>query len=48
MEAFAIPNQEASTIANKVVDEVFMHFGIPTQLHSDQGLQIELCVMTEI
>ena len=48
MEAFAIPNQEASTVANKLVDEVFMRFGIPTQLHSDQGRQFESHLMTEI
>jgi len=26
IEAFAIPNQEATTVANKLVDEVFMRF----------------------
>ena len=36
MEAFAIPNQEATTVAEKLV-EVFMRFSIPEQLHSDQG-----------
>ena len=35
MEAFTIPNQEAVTVANKLVDEVFMQFSIPEQLHSD-------------
>ena len=48
MEAFPIPNQEASIIANKLVDEVFMHFGIPTQLHSDQGPQFESKLMSEV
>ena len=37
MEAFAIPNQEAVTVAEKLVEEVFCRFSIPEQLHSDQG-----------
>jgi len=37
MEAFPILSQEAGTIATKLVDEVFMQFGVLTQLHSDQG-----------
>ena len=41
MEAFPIPNQEAITVADKLVDGVFMCFGVPSQLHSDQGSQFE-------
>ena len=37
MEAFPMPNQEASTVATKLVDEVFCRFSMPEQLHSDQG-----------
>jgi len=48
MEAFTIPYQETSTIANKLVDEIFMHFGIPTQLHSDQGWQFKSHLMQTI
>jgi len=48
MEAFVILNQEAATIANKLVNEVFMCFGVPTQLHSDQGQQFESQLMTEL
>jgi len=29
MEAFPIPNQEAVSVADKLVNEVFMRFGIP-------------------
>ena len=36
MEAFPIPNQEATTVAEKLIDEVFLRFSIPEQLHSDQ------------
>jgi len=28
MEAFPIPNQEAVTVADKLVNEVFMHFAL--------------------
>ena len=45
MEAFAIPNQEAS---NVLVDEIFMRYAIPKQLHSDQGSQFESRLMLEI
>jgi len=37
MEAVPIPNQEVSTVADKLMDEVFMRFSTPEQLHSDQG-----------
>ena len=37
MEAYAILNQEASTVANKLMDEMFCWFSMPEQLHSDQG-----------
>jgi len=48
MEAFAIHNQEAITVANKLVDEVFMRFSIPKQLHSDQGCQFESQLISEV
>ena len=48
MEALAIPNQEASTVAEKLVDEVFLRFSPPEQLHSDQGHQFESTLMAEI
>ena len=41
MEAYAIPNQEAITVAQKLVDELFCRFSPPEQLHSDQGRQFE-------
>ena len=36
-EAYAIPNQEATTVATKLIDNMFCRFGIPEQLHSDMG-----------
>ncbi len=41
VEAYAIPDQEATTATSKLVDEMFCQFGIPEQLHSDQGRQFE-------
>ena len=40
-EAYALPNQEAETVAHKLVDEFFFRFSFPEQLHSDQGKQFE-------
>ena len=43
-EVYAIPNQEATTIANKLVNEMFLRFSPPEQLHSDQSTLIaEIC-----
>ena len=41
MEAYLIPNKEAITVVNKLVDEMFCRFSPPEQLHSDQGRQFE-------
>lgn len=40
-EVFAIPNQEASTVAEVLVNNVFSRFGIPLELHTDQGRNFE-------
>ena len=47
MEAFPIPDQEATTVAAKLVDEVYCRFSPPEQLHSDQGRQFESNLITE-
>ena len=47
MDILPLPNQEASTVAGKLVDEVFLHFSIPEQSHSDQGPQFESQLMNE-
>ena len=46
-EVFAIPNQEASTIADKLVQEVFCRFGVPLEIHSDQGRNFESQIFQE-
>ena len=48
MEAYPIPNQEASTVARKLVNELFCRFSVPEQLHSDQGKQFESALLKEI
>ena len=45
---YAIPNQEAITVARKLTDEMFCRFSPPEQLHSDQGSQFEAQIMREI
>jgi hypothetical protein len=35
-DAYAVPNQEASSAAEALVSN-FFHFGVPLELHSDQG-----------
>jgi hypothetical protein len=47
-EAYAIPNQEASTEAEVLVTNFFCRFGIPRELHSDQGRNFESRLLQEI
>ena len=48
MEAYPIPNQEATTVAKKLTEEFFFRFSPPEQLHSDQGRNFESEVIAEI
>ena len=47
-EAYAIPNQEAATVATKVVEEFVARMGVPRQIHSDQGRNFEAAVFQEM
>ena len=47
-EAYAIPNQEAVTVARKLVDNFFLQFSPPERLHSDQGRNFESSVIAEV
>ena len=47
-EAYAIPNQEAITVAQKPVNEFFFRFSPPEQLYSDQGRNFESEVIAAI
>ena len=37
VEAFAIPDQKAETVASCLISEVISRFGVPNYIHSDQG-----------
>jgi len=41
VEAYGIPNQEASTVSLCLVDWMFCCFSMPQQLHTDIGTQFE-------
>ena len=41
VEAFPIADQEACTVADVLVKGFISRFGVPRQLHSDQGVQFE-------
>ncbi|KAJ8359452.1 hypothetical protein SKAU_G00159770 [Synaphobranchus kaupii] len=47
-EAFAIPDQSAATMAERLVEEMFTRFGAPAELHSDQGRNFESQLMAEV
>jgi transposase InsO family protein len=47
-EVYAIPNQKASTVAEALVTNFFCRFGIPRELHSDQGRNFESHLLQEI
>ena len=47
-EAYALPNQEAVTIAEKLVTEFVCRFGAPMQILTDQGRQFESKLFAEI
>ena len=48
MEAIPIPNQEACTEADRLIDEVFMRYSVPEQLHLDQGSQFKSKLIQEV
>ena len=47
-ESYAIPNQKAATVAEKLVSKFVCRFGVPHELHSDQGTNFESKVMAEV
>ena len=47
-EAYALSNQEASTVASVLVNEFISRYGVPAEIHSDQGRQFESAVFTEM
>jgi len=47
-EAYAVPDQTAATIAQRLVEEMFARFRVPAELHSDQGRNFESEVFGEV
>ena len=47
-EAFALPDHQALTVADTLVTEVFLKFGVPRILHSDQGPEFQSELIQEI
>lgn len=41
VEVYAIPNQEAATVADVLVKEFICRYGVPLEIHSDQGRNFE-------
>ena len=47
-EAFPLPNQEAKTVAEKLVNKVISRFGAPKRIHTDQGQNFEAQLFKEM
>jgi hypothetical protein len=47
-EVYPIPNQETTTIADAVVHNWISRFGVPMEVHSDQGRNFESVVFQEM
>jgi len=48
LEAWAIQNQEAKTVVQKLLDEKFLRLSQPTKFHSDKGTQFEGRLIEEL
>ncbi|XP_075168511.1 uncharacterized protein LOC142240690 [Haematobia irritans] len=47
-EVYAIPNQEAKTIVDVVDKNWICRYGVPTEIHSDQGRNFESAIFKEM
>ncbi|KAJ8348558.1 hypothetical protein SKAU_G00271470 [Synaphobranchus kaupii] len=47
-QAFPTRNQKAQTVAKILVDKYFIHYGLPTRIHSDQGRDFESQLIKEL
>ena len=48
VEALAMPEQSAETVAHLFVTEVISRFGVPLQIHTDQGRNVESGLFKEV
>jgi Mn-dependent DtxR family transcriptional regulator len=47
-EVYAIPKKEASTVADALMTNFFCHLGVPMELDSDQGSNLESRLLQEV
>jgi len=47
-EAYALPNEEDSTCMDALYNGFFARFGMPNQIHCDQGRNFESKLFTEL
>ena len=43
-----MPNLEAATVTKIIMEEVVARFGVPNEIHSDQGRQYESKIFSEM
>ena len=48
MDAYPMPDQQAETTASKLVNEFISKFGVPLEIHSDQGRNFESQLFQEM
>ena len=48
LECFPIPDQKASTVARKLVNEIVGQYGAFSQLHSDHGTNVGSEVVAKV
>jgi transposase InsO family protein len=47
-EAYSLPDIEATTVADKLLTEFICRYGLPLQIHTDQGAQFTSSIFTEM
>ena len=48
VEAYALPNAEVRTVAKRLVDQFISRYGVPREIHTDQGTPFESALFTEL
>ena len=48
VQVWPLPDHRAPTVARALMTDLFLPFGVPTQLHSDQGREFESRLISEL